>query len=64
IFNKARFELLGVPVFIPFSYCLSFSVLAYTQKILLVLRGFLFSLSIGLSWLVSYLIIEVALGKI
>lgn len=63
-FNKARFELLGVPVFIPFSYALCFSVLAYTQKILLVLRGFLFSLSIGLSWLVSYWIIEVAPGKI
>jgi len=39
-------------------------VLVYTQKILLVLRGFLFSLSIGFSWLVSYWIIEVAPGKI
>ncbi len=63
-YNKARFELLGVPVFIPFSYALCFSVLACTQKMLMVLRGILFSLSIGISWLVSYLIIEVAIGKI
>ncbi len=54
IFNKARFELLGGPVFLPFSYCLSFSVLAYTQKILLVLRGFLLSLSICVLWLATY----------
>lgn len=64
IFNKARFELLGVPVFIPISYSLSFFVLAYTQKILLLLRGIFFSLSIGFSWLMSYWIMEMALSRI